>query len=354
MNEQFELRVDPGGLRGLGSINFFIGPALARFSSGYAKKKRPHVIWELGGLPPRGVSLAALVSFLAVSHRIRQFSDGPQTLEFQWQPTLFTFLYDIGFFRIGRELDLFTYDQDVLGGFELRATNPNTGLCVFPFEPPPVYGNKGELDRWKGTKRFEFKNRLEFIAGTIFRERRGQKPFTRNLRETVLETAAELVVNSLLHGKTTAFVGVQRSHVGISIAVCDAGYGLLHSLHEQHGEKIAIDSSRASLNAILIASIIRQKELGLLQTIEEVTLNKGWVRIATENAEVRWVAANWRPFREVLDNEHWLSYVQRDFPIKGLGILSKKNWTAEAEQYGTRTYSSPVRGTRVSFEVPIS
>jgi hypothetical protein len=354
MSNQPTLNIDPGALRGIGSLNFFVGPALKKFTRAVLAQKTPDVSWDLSGLSAQGTNLAALTALLAISHRLRLFSSKPQHLIFQWKPALFTFLDDIGFFKIGREANLFTYDIHVVGGYSRRLTNPNTKLHFFQIEPCPGYEPDNELRAWKAIKRYEYKIRLETAAAGLFRERHGQYPFTRQLRETVFVTTAELIVNSLLHGSSPAFVGMQRSTIGISVSVCDAGHGLLNSLKAQHLDKMIDVPNRNAINSILLASTVNLKEHGLKMAIDEIIRNGGWVRVATDNAEIRWAAPNWLPIRREFEQSHWIQTAQTTFDLDSLGPSNSKSWTTETKKFGWRIYSSPIRGTRIAFEIPIT
>jgi hypothetical protein len=347
----FEISVGP--LDSIGSLYFHLGKPLALFNEAYARGQTPRVLWDLRDVQERHVNMAALVAFLAIAHRMRQFTGHRQAARLVWNEGVLSFWYDIGVFRTSDEFDLFDWQpHGVIGGFTPWKTNPNTKVLAFSYAAPPDSVSQGELESWKNLLRVDLAGKLLLRCGRLFETQRDDLAFPANLVDQVTNTTAELVVNTSLHGRTVAFVGLQRSRVGVTVAVCDCGDGFLASILRQRRRSILL-TERTHIAAVFAGSLVNLKSMGLRRAIDEVVSNSGWIRISSGDADVRWKLPLWERATEFAD---LASQAKVTIPpvsdVLGSPVMGK----ADPERYregGYRIWKHGFRGSRISFEIPV-
>lgn len=338
--------IDAGRLDSLAAMVYNTAEPLKKFSEGYAAGGTPRIVWDLRGLVERQMSMAALTAFLAVAYRLRQFVPKAAEAKLRWSPSVFGFLDDTDFFKIVKANDLITFPEEILGGYwhVLGKTSPSTKFLMFPEREAPPYDNQEQWTNWKDNTRTYIRNQIRSYTGEIFKPSVIAKSLPRQLEQVVTQAAAELALNSIMWGETAAFVGVQRSPARISVAVCDSGLAFLHSLRHgrSRGRKYA---PTAHVEALVLASILNQREYGLRRVIEEVVENNGWVSLWSYDGEVHWRRSNWSRYRDIYESEELTRAIEPS--IRGRVDARQK----EAGYF--RHWSQGLRGARISFEIPL-
>lgn len=337
--------LEPGPLYSLSSLSYHVAGTLKRFSKEYARGAGPpRAAWDLRGLHAGTMSMAALTAFLALAHRVRQFSATAPTAGLRWDPAVFGFLEDTGFLRIVDRLDLIRFPESILGGYgdHVGRINPATTFMYFPYESAPAYSDQQAWRSWKDANRAELASEIQTYAAQVFRPRRGGLRFPLELESSVTGAGAELAVNSILWGGVPAFIGIQRSPGRITFAVCDAGAGFLESLNDSARRGTALRVSD-HVEGLLVGSVLNRREYGLRRLIQDVIRAGGWVDMWSYDAQVVWRQDNWTRCRYAETADEAIS-------VAGPLITGRP----PKEEGFRRRVPLGVRGVRVSFEIPLS
>src|ERR1043165_101060 len=351
--EAITIPIDVGPLNGVGSFCLHAAKKLRRFSELYREGQSPAVEWDLRNVEPRHMSMAGLTTFLSTAYRLRQFTKKAPYVRLRWNPQTFSFWEDISLFKLASQHDIFTWPEAVSETSWFGYSNPNTELLMFEFTND-IPNRSHNIQYWKGWKdsvRQRFKDILLLRCGRLFRSNKNTY-FPEKLKDQIAITSAELVVNSMLWGHSTAFVGLQRSRVGITVAVCDSGRGFHGSLYEQQSSKQSVYPEN-NLEALIIGSLINTREYGLRRVINTVIKNGGRALLSSFDAELHWKETLWLKAKEAtfgegehpLDIKRLTQTVGR--PVTGSPTLEdRENGFSRVWQYG-------LRGSRIAFEIPI-
>lgn len=352
MNPRQKIEIDVAGLRSVEALVERAGKRLKQYSELFRRGASPEVVWDLRGCLSKRMNMATVTAFLAIADRLREFSGEPQKARVQYDPKIFQFWDDIDFISLVHDLDLFEWEpSDVLGGYLRGGTNPDTKIFAFSItnEAPPRQ-EEAEWISWKDRIRDTLRERMLLMCGPLFREKRGAKPFPRDLPTVVANTCAELVLNASLWGPSDSFVGLQRTASRITAAVCDTGKGVLGSLAEKSQQKRSnILLPRTDTEAIVMASLINRQDFGLRRAISSVLSRNGWVMLSSAAGLLKWQRASWRRALEIFEN-----HPQRVPPLDD--IFANPTNTPVSADTATgyhREFSCGLRGVRVSFEIPI-
>lgn len=351
-----EFLLHAGNLGSIASLHHSLAPQLLQYSKIYMAGGRPRVKLNLTNIQPKKASMSALTALLSTIDRLHEFSGSPTQVKINWIPELFSFWEDIGFFYIGKERGLFEWEEGIVGGFSPGNTNPSTKLLIYPMERdwrtyPAELLSIEELTVQKDAIRNRVKEKLLLLCSDIFRQKHGAQHLPDTLRDQVAITSAELVVNAHLWGKSHAFVGLQRSSRGITVCVCDSGDGFQSSLQKKLKRKFEYTPT-SHLEAMAMGCIQNKEDFGLRHAIEIVTKSKGRAEIFSYSAEIVWQADIW---------EYWLKTIEfRNDAEKFSSALANMRNQFMTKQPGFgekqigywREWETPLRGTRITFEIP--
>jgi hypothetical protein len=348
--EKAILPINVGPLNGVGSFCFYTAKSLHHFSELYREGHPPRVIWDLSNVEPRKMSMAGLTAFLATAYRLRKFTLNTPGARVRWNPLVFCFWKDISFLRIVSEHDIFSWPEVITSGNWLGETNPNTELMMFEYAEH-VPSRDDDLEYWKAWKdqvRQDFKDLLLLKCGRLFESTKRSVEDPERVKDQVAIASAELVVNSILWGGAAAFVGLQRSPKGITVAVCDSGHGFHQSLSEQKTSKEPV-YPKNNLQALVAGSLINTREYGLRRVINTVVKNGGRVLVSSFDAEIYW--------KELLWNQVTMRSIQPPVTLDaltdalGAPVQGRPTDNDLGEGY-CRLWSQGLRGARVAFEIP--
>lgn len=339
--------INVGPLNGLASLTYFLSKPLANLSREYVSGRHPEVIWDLRNVIPRYQSMATLTAFLSLAHRLRLFTGHAQQALLHWNPRILSFWSDISFLELSRKYDLIDWPEELIGGYPSDVTNPNSLIIDYPLDSQiPDQSNIEEWKEWKDNKREEVKEQLMLRCNRLFA---GSRKFNipSKLKDQIAITAAELIVNSQLHGRSMAFLGMQRTSKRITVAVCDAGIGFVNSLQKQSRQWSRLEGLR-NIEAILIGSIENTREMGLRRAIDMTVQIGGHVLIFSNDVEVRWDGSLWENAKESLPVERYT--VPDILTILGDPVTGTLNSEQKLNGY-YRDWQPGLRGTRISFEI---
>lgn len=345
MKEQI---INTGSLSSLSNLNYHLTKELKILRESYLNGNGNVPVWDLTDITPKKVSFSALTAFLAISKTIRDFIGKPIEIRVIWHPEFQGFLSDIDFLKIAQEFDLYDW-KGMLGGFINKKTSPNTRIFYYSDIPTFNYTDLENIVNWKDIKREELKRSISFRLKPLFDNNYFIDQWNKELEAIFTTTISELVVNSLIHGRSTAFVGVQRTRKGITTCVCDSGIGFLNSLKKYKPELIEfLDNS--NLKSILYSSFHSKNKIGLYRAISDVLKSNGYINISSFDSEILWKPEIWtfidkyQTLEEILK----LDILKSDFFTDGYSDMDKLN-----KGY-FKKYDHFLMGSRITFEIPFS
>lgn len=340
--------INVGSLNSLSNLNFHLTKELKILRDSYLDGNGNIPIWDLTNLYPKKVSFAALTSFLSISKTIRDFIGKPIEVRVLWHPDFQGFLSDIDFIRISTEFDLYDW-KGMLGGFVSNRTSPNTRIFYYSDIPTFNYTDIDQIISWKDLKREEIKRSISFRLKPLFDNNYFIDEWNKELEAIFTTTISELVVNSLIHGRSIVFVGVQRTKKGITTCVSDSGIGFLNSLRKYKPE-ISSTLDNSNLKSILYSSFQSKNKIGLYRAINDVIESGGFVNISSFDSEVMWKPNFWAFINSYQSSDEILKLKidKSEFYIDSFAEKEKLN-----NGY-LKKYDHFLMGSRVTFEIPFN
>jgi hypothetical protein len=350
--------IPAGPLNSVTSLIHFLSKPLHELSLLYSKGAAVAPVFDLSTVEPRHQSMAALTAFLAIAERLSRYIGRPVPIKTEWNPAVLGFWHDIDFLSVARENEILDLPHDVIGGYSIGATNPNTMIVRYesdPDDPQPDYSNGSELRKWKDRNRSLYENRLSFICEHIFNPERSRVRIGPHIKNLVTANAAEFTLNALMHGRASAFVGIQRSPRAVTVSVCDCGQGFPKSLsrHPSYGPAV-LRKPPSHLQGLLLGSLMNKKEMGLRRAITGITqspdIEQGWMTMSSYTAELQWRRLLWSRALDGFDDSI-TDPACLDVPSL-LGQPTTGGATQAAREEGLyRVWNPGLRGTRIAFEL---
>lgn len=343
MNKQL---INVGTLGSLSNLNYHLTNGLKILRDSYIEGNGNIPVWDLTGLTPKKVSFSALTAFLSISKTIRDFIGAPIEVHVNWHPEFQGFLSDVDFLKISNAFDLYDW-KGMLGGFSSNKTSPNTRIFYYSDVPTFNYTDLSSIINWKDIKREEIKRSISFRLKPIFDNSYFVEEWNKELEAIFTTTISELVVNSLIHGRSIAFVGVQRTKRGISTCVCDSGIGFLNSL-KQYKPEIIDELDNSSLKSILYSSFHSKHKIGLFRAICDVLKSGGYINISSYDSEIHWKPEVWEYIEAIgsLEKILKIDILKSPYFIDGFvefDVLNRGYF---------KKYDHFLIGSRITFEIP--
>lgn len=338
--------INVGSLSSLSNLNFHLTKELKTLRESYLNGNGNIPIWDLTKIVPKKVSFAALTAFLTISKTIRDFIGKPIEIKVLWHPEFQGFLSDIDFLKISNEFDLYDW-KGMLGGFRNNNTSPNTRIFYYSDVPNFEYNDIKKLVEWKDVKREEIKRSIAFRLEPIFDNNYFIQNWNKELEAVFTTTISELVVNSLIHGRSIAFVGVQKTRKGITTCVSDSGIGFLNSI-----KKYKLQSSdlleNSNLKALLYSSFQSKNKIGLYRAISDVIKSNGYINLSTFDSEILWKENIWNSFNE----SHNLEDILYKNPENSEFFINSFVDNETLNKGYFKKYDHFLMGSRITFEIP--
>lgn len=359
-----KITINCGPLTSFNSVNLYVGSSLSDILKLKKDGFSPEVNWDLSNIgqislqnfntpKPVKVSISALCALLSIatSLRYRILGYAPMA-KLKHDAIILGFLYDTKFKELADLFDVFNWESLMFENVNKESINPDTKIDFFNEIPYFPYNTPLEsIEEWKNEKRVEIKHSLKNRFSSIFDLNYLPAAWTNDLETTLLRVTSELIVNGLLHGEDTTFIGMQRTSYGITISICDSGNGLIRSLKKWYS--FLSRESISYVQAIVISSFINKNRAGLFLGIEEVIKLNGWVTISSNRCEVRWEESLWENAKANIANINLIEGLpnlqfMQNFQVTG--IIPK-----EFLQYGYyKYYPYDIPGVKISFHIPFS
>lgn len=333
-----KLTISVGPLDSSTSVYRHVIKDLNEFNSLWRQGIQPKIRWDLRLMSPGKVNVAAVSFFLALSHRVYSFTGNSQEIMIDWDQRLFGFLNDINFFDVADSYGLFEWLYPP-GDGDSGKSNPNTQLLSFDCEGDlPDYSDNEEIAIWKKSKRELNRLRILDKCEKLFYVK---SQHYSNLPIVISRTCSELVINSLLWGNASSFVGLQRTSSYIFINVSDIGKGFKNSLQNKTSFSFNND-----IEAIALGSVINKNDFGLKRAIDTIIDLGGHVNILSNGGEILWCENLWSQFKNNFTNE---GNILADLP-KPILKATKQD---KIDGY-VRKWDGSIRGTRIEFVIPVT
>lgn len=355
-NRDIILKVGP--LTSFRSLLYYLSPKLTELREAYVVGKTPNVFWDITSLGQRNINISVLTAFVGIAKRVRDFVGKPIPVLAIWNPNVLAFLADVDFFEIDKKFQLFEWKEGFIGGFQRGNLNPNSKILYFADIPKIEFKSMDDLNSYKAELKQRIAPNLFLRTSEIF------DGINTKLKLTVSNTTLELIANSLIHGQSIAFVGVQRTKPRISVSVCDTGIGFPRSLKKYLFQK---EFKMSHAQGIVIGSLIQKKEHGLRLAISEVLnynnvfeeyvdqyideKNDGWVIISSYDTEIRWQKNNWQKAKVEFDKEDLRIANISEYKILGKPLEDFPSSENTLSGYWSK-YDNFLIGTRITFEIP--
>lgn len=340
--------INAGSLSSLSNFNYHLTKELKILRQSYLNGDGNIPVWDLRNITPKSVNFAALTAFISISKTIRDFIGKPIEIKVLWHPDFQGFLSDIDFLKISIEFDLYDW-KGMLGGFKKNATSPNTRIFYYSDIPSFDYTDIDRVIAWKDLKREEMKRSISFRLKPIFDNNYFKDEWNKELEAMFSTTISELVVNSLIHGRSIAFVGVQRTRKGITTCICDSGIGFLNSI-KKYKPELTEDLYNSSLKAILYSSFHSKNKIGLYRAISDVIKSKGNINISSFDSEILWKEELW----SVIDKYDHLEEILKVEVEKSDFFINTFVDREKINRGYFKKYDHFLMGSRITFEIPFS
>lgn len=345
--------INVGTLESIPSLCYHISEPLRQLADICREGDSPELTWDLSHILPKRQSIAALTAFLSVAATVSRYMNRPAYAHYKWDPAIISFWNSISLPEITTDNKILQWNENIGYRFHNRKSQY---MAIIPFliddYPRPV--DRDSVSVWKDVNRAKLTDCIYEECTQLFSYYDREISRFNKTIATVSLCAAELVVNALLHGRTTTFLGLQSSRKGVTVAVCDAGRGFQNSMKSRE----FVDGSQnllTNMNSLLLGSLLNRESDGLRSSIGAVTSGGGYVLMSSFEAEIRWTQYNWLKVLEKLGNSRLkrpLSiYEYEDF----CGVKPRTGAVdSHAKKLGyARIWPTPLVGSRISFEMPI-
>ena len=316
-------------------------------------------MWDLTEVSPGRMNISAIASLLALADRLRDYTKTAPRVRIFWNPSVLAFWDDIAFISLSQQEDIFSWPTDQLGGYSRGKTNPASRLilCRGP-SAAPDYSESQLLEAWKDTSRAYWRSDLGALLdprGFIDQAEPSQIRWLNQLRANLATALSELVTNALAHGRAPAFVALQRSsRARISTAVCDAGIGFRQSMIAQM-RLLQIAPPPDDLTAILLAHFVNSPHAEGVRRVTDIVMeHDGWVEVTSGKGSVHWRPDLWHRFRTAFDGLDLYNASHRHLAREIDSIHTTRPDRDARDRGYFREWAHPLRGARVSFELPAS
>lgn len=314
--------------------------------------------WKLDELPAKGVNLPALTAFLSYAYLVSSnFKESIPTM-LRYDEYLNSFLNHISFFSIAKEKNILFYNEMIIEGKrEIRDHfNPAKIILIDGNYKNVNYNDTSELHKLKSIVLDKKKHEIETKILDLFIDKDLDYIHPEFIQH-LSELSAEISSNSLIHGGSAAFIGMQRieswvnKKLRIIICISDNGVGFLKSFTKSQpwATNIGINSN---LDAIYNACMITKSyEPGLRDVIGQVVNDyTGYVNICSMESEIHWSKESWDSANTIFKQDISQTIIQK------ASVALKNTSIARQEEYRRgfyRIHKDFLPGTRVTFELNI-
>lgn len=178
------------------------------------------------------IDSSAITCVMVLGLYLKNFHNENIRLEFKYNPNLLKTLYDIKFFIISKELDIFSYDENLLGGFSDIEHRKDHKMNFY--EHMNEYyqlSDESKKIKYKDTL-FEYL-RYNIIPNNYLQIIKDKNVFNEYEISDVLNIFSEIICNAILYSKSYSFTNVHTNKYKTLISISDIGIGFEESLKQK-------------------------------------------------------------------------------------------------------------------------
>lgn len=221
INNRFEIRFSSNITSSY--IYSYIVPEIRKFYILKGKNKDIDLIWSFEDA--RYITANALPLLLSLGQILRDTRNKPTYISMKYIPELLFFLYTARFFSIAKNSDIFSYNEDLIGGFgQSIGRKYRQEHLTHVFKPDPIYPNlpKEEKEQYR---HIVVENVTRYLLFSGFNQ------IVNDLEsfsdETLVSSCyGEIVANAILYSESVSYLFAQTNTFGTNVSISDAGVGL--------------------------------------------------------------------------------------------------------------------------------
>lgn len=321
-------------------------------------KKDLPLWWKLDELNEKEINIPALTTYLSYAYLVRQYFGESIPTVLRYDEYINSFLNHINFFKVAKEKDILYYEEGIIEGksYIRDRFNPAKIIIVDGVLNNVDYADNFKLYKIKGEllddKAEEIKNKIWnlFVSNDL-------NYINPDFIDNLSILSSELVVNSLIHGQSPAFIGLQRIEnwkkrtLKIIVCIADVGGGFLKAfrLSQPWSNYLKINSN---LDAIYNACLMDKEYEPGLKDITNVVVNEynGYVNICSMESEIHWSQISWNNALNKFDHNNFQKTLQlTSSSLEQIFVAKRENY----EKGFYRIHKSFLPGTRITFELNI-
>jgi len=178
------------------------------------------------------IDSSVITCVIALGLYLKNYHNDNIVLEFKYNPNLLKTLYDVKFFIISKKLDIFCFDNNLLGGFSDIEHRKDHKMHFY--EHMNEYyqiSDDNQKIKYKDTL-FEYL-RYNIIPNNYLQIIKDKDVFNSNEVSDVLNIFSEIICNAILYSKSYSFTNIHTDKYKTLISISDIGIGFENSLKQK-------------------------------------------------------------------------------------------------------------------------
>ena len=275
-----------GNLRSISSLHSSLIESLPYMRQ--ARSLGQSLVWDLTNVRVDGkLSISAITAFLSFSQLLKEnFSTLPKA-RIHHDRRLFSFISDSNCLKLIKTLELFEFEPPI-GDFNDEEFGAS--VAYFPLPPlTPEYSDP-EFNRFKDQARPELNMQVGLKLKKALTQWQRTADSAGRWHDRLVESIAELILNSWLWGRRGAFVGLQQHSRRLTVVVADCGKGFAKGIRTKL-PNVKCDDDR---DALLVGATLNQVDYALRGAIDFVFRYSGWVELHSRYHCIKLWEPMWR------------------------------------------------------------
>lgn len=238
------------------------------------------LVWSF--INTRYISASALPLLLTIGEELFDDLHEPTHIELQYTPELLYFLHTSSFFQTAKKFNLFSYQEEFVGGFgQSIGKQYRKDHVMHVFQKDPVYGLLPPSEKTK-YRQTVVDNAITYLLYSGFNTVANDLDLFRD--KTIFSSCyGEIVANAILHSNSRSYLFAQSNKYGTEISISDRGIGLksLDNKEKDHINPNMYSSIRKNNNnferhatLLAILDMLEYSRLASIHKIETADLNR--------------------------------------------------------------------------------
>ncbi len=187
------------------------------------------------------IDAPSLVNLLALGYNLSRHHGKPIHLHLAYKERLLYFLYHTKFFYLCKELNIFEYDEQYVGGFsDYMSKHKYRDKHQIHFYPcKEGYYDIADENEQESVRAELYETMREYVIPNDFSDVINDIPsLTEYVYNEIIDVFVEICCNSVLYSEFGAFCFLQTNKFGTKIVVSDVGIGFQESFKRKGKELI--------------------------------------------------------------------------------------------------------------------